>query len=99
MFESNVSTDKQASDKHYSIPEQTERVEAYCKSRGWNLVKIYTDPGFTGSNMNRPALQELIKNIDSYDIVLVNKMDRLSRSQQDTLYLVKNVFPLKFSSK
>lgn len=86
-----VSTDKQA-DKGFSIPEQTERVEAYCKSKEWNLAKIYTDPGFTGSNINRPALQELIKDIDAYDIVLVNKLDRLSRSQKDILYLIQDVF-------
>lgn len=87
-----VSTDKQADDKHYSIPEQTERVTAFCKARGWNLIKVYTDPGFTGGNMNRPALQELIRDIEAYDIVLVNKLDRLSRSQKDILYLIQDVF-------
>lgn len=86
-----VSTDKQA-DKGYSIPEQTERVKAFCKSKDWTLGKIYTDAGFTGSNMNRPALQEMIMDIDNYDIVLVNKLDRLSRSQKDTLYLIQDVF-------
>ena len=86
-----VSTDKQA-DRGYSIGEQTERITAYCKAKEWDLVKIYTDPGFTGSNMNRPALQQLIQNIDQYDIVLVNKLDRLSRSQKDTLYLIQDVF-------
>lgn len=91
MFESNVSTDLQA-EKGYSISQQTERIQAYCKSRDWNLVKIYTDPGFSGSDMNRPGLQELISDIDAYDVVLVNKLDRLSRSQKDTLYLIENVF-------
>lgn len=86
-----VSTDKQA-DKGYSIPEQTERVKAYCKAKEWNLAKIYTDGGFTGSNMERPALQQLINDIKAYDIVLVNKLDRLSRSQKDTLYLIQDVF-------
>lgn len=86
-----VSTDRQA-DKGYSIGEQTERIESYCKAKDWHLVKIYTDPGFTGSNMDRPALQELIRDIELYDIVLVNKMDRLSRSQHDTLYLVQDIF-------
>lgn len=86
-----MSTELQA-DKGYSISEQTERITAYCKSKEWNLVKIYTDPGYTGSNMERPALQELIRDIDNYDIVLVNKLDRLSRSQRDTLTLVQDIF-------
>lgn len=86
-----VSTDKQA-DKGYSVSEQTERVTSFCKAKEWNLIKIYTDGGYTGSNMNRPALQEMIKDIENYDIVLVNKLDRLSRSQKDTLYLIQDVF-------
>ena len=86
-----VSTDKQA-DKGYSLPEQEERIRAYCKSKGWELSKIYSDAGFTGSNMDRPALQELMREISAYDIVLVNKLDRLSRSQKDTLHLIQDIF-------
>lgn len=86
-----VSTDKQA-DKGYSLSEQEKRVKAYCNSKDWDLVKIYKDPGFTGGNLERPALQSLIKEIDAYDIILVNKLDRLSRSQKDTLYLIQDVF-------
>ena len=86
-----VSTDKQA-DKGYSLGEQEERIQAYCKSKDWDLVKIYSDGGFTGSNLDRPALQQLINEVSAYDIVLVNKLDRLSRSQKDTLYLIQDVF-------
>lgn len=86
-----VSTDKQA-DKGYSLGEQEERIRAYCVSKDWDLAKIYSDGGFTGTNLDRPALQNLIKEIDAYDIVLVNKLDRLSRSQKDTLHLIQDIF-------
>lgn len=82
-----VSTDLQA-EKGYSIGEQEERLKAYCTAKGWNLIKIYADPGFSGGDMERPALQEMIRDIKAYDIVLVNKLDRLSRSQKDTLHLI-----------
>lgn len=72
----------------YSIPQQKDIIENYCKIKGWNLVKIYVDGGFTGANTNRPALQDMIEHIDCYDLVLVYKLDRLSRSQKDTLALV-----------
>ena len=72
----------------YSIPQQKDIIENYCKIKGWNLVKIYVDGGFTGANTNRPALQDMIEHIDAYDLVLVYKLDRLSRSQRDTLALV-----------
>ena len=73
----------------YSIPQQKDIIENYCKIKGWNLVKIYVDGGFTGANTNRPALQDMIEHLDCYDLVLVYKLDRLSRSQKDTLALVE----------
>ena len=72
----------------YSIPQQKDIIENYCKIKGWNLVKIYVDGGFTGANTERPALQDLIEHLECYDLVLVYKLDRLSRSQRDTLALV-----------
>ena len=72
----------------YSIPQQKEIIENYCKIKEWNLVKIYVDGGFTGANTERPSLQDLIEHLDCYDLVLVYKLDRLSRSQRDTLALV-----------
>lgn len=88
-----VSTREQA-EEGYSVGEQEERLKKYCDAMEWTAVKVYTDPGFTGSNMNRPALQAMIKEIEKgkADIVLVDKLDRLSRSQFDTLYLINKIF-------
>lgn len=87
-----VSSVEQASDKHYSIGEQTDRLKAYCEAKGWTLKRIYTDGGYSGKNLDRPAMRELISECKMYDLVLVNKLDRLSRSQKDTLYLIEDVF-------
>lgn len=81
-----VSSDAQV--ENYSIPQQKKAIQSYCKAKDWELIKIYCDGGFTGANMNRPALQELLKNLDLYDMVLVFKLDRLSRKQKDTLELI-----------
>jgi len=61
---------------------------------GWIVAGVYTDPGFTGSNINRPALTRLIEAVKSglVDMVLVYKLDRLSRSQKDTLYIIEDIF-------
>ena len=79
---------------NYSIPEQIERMQKYCEARDWMVHKIYTDSGFSGSNLERPGLQQMIKDAESgkIDMVLVYKLDRLSRSQKDTLYLIEDVF-------
>lgn len=64
------------------------------KSQGWSDYELYADPGFSGKNLERPAIQKLIKDCEDgkIDTVLVFKLDRLSRSQKDTLYLIEEVF-------
>ena len=88
-----VSTTSQA-EEGYSIEEQIDKLESYCKIKDWTVYKVYTDGGFSGSNTERPALERLIKDADrkKFDTVLVYKLDRLSRSQKDTLFLIEDVF-------
>ena len=86
-----VSTQEQAQEG-YSVGEQKERLIAYCKAHDWLIAEIYVDPGYSGSNLNRPGIQKLIADIKNCDVVLVYKLDRLSRSQRDTLYLIEDVF-------
>lgn len=85
-----VSTENQL--ENYSIQEQIERLQAYCTAKGWVLVKTYTDGGYSGGNTNRPALQQMLESVrtGNIDIVLVYKLDRLSRSQKDTLTLIED---------
>ena len=79
---------------NYSIPEQIDRMKKYCESKDWMVHKIYTDSVYSGSNMDRPGLQEMIRDCENgkLDMVLVYKLDRLSRSQKDTMYLIEDVF-------
>ncbi|MBM7713284.1 recombinase family protein [Siminovitchia sp. FSL H7-0308] len=88
-----VSTHEQA-EEGYSIEEQKERLKSFAEAKGYDVAKIYSDPGFSGSNLDRPAMQEMIKLIKtrSIDAVLVYKIDRLSRSQKDTLFLIEEIF-------
>lgn len=78
----------------YSIGEQTERLKKYAEAMNWTIFKIYVDPGYSGGNMDRPGLNEMIRDVNngSIDTVVVYKLDRLSRSQFDTLYLIEKVF-------
>lgn len=88
-----VSTLEQAEQGH-SISEQISRLEKYCEAKEWAIVRTYTDPGYSGANTDRPALKSLINDVETgnIDIVVVYKLDRLSRSQKDTLYLIEDVF-------
>jgi site-specific DNA recombinase len=77
-----------------SLHAQREACEAYIKSQkheGWQLVKTqYDDGGFSGGTMNRPALQLLMKDIEAgkIDVIVVYKVDRLSRSLHDFAKMV-----------
>lgn len=88
-----VSTLEQA-EEGYSIQEQQDKLEKYCELKDWTITHRYSDPGFSGSNIKRPGIRELIMAAKQgdFDIVLVYKLDRLSRSQKDTLYLIEDVF-------
>ena len=72
-----------------SLDAQREACEAYIKSQkheGWILIeKQYNDGGFSGGTMDRPAFKELLQDIteDKIDIVVVYKVDRLTRSLMD----------------
>lgn len=88
-----VSTQGQV-DEGYSIDEQTDKLKKYCDIKDWTVYKVYTDGGFSGSNIKRPAMEMMIDDIKAKRIntVLVYKLDRLSRSQKDTLFLIEDVF-------
>ena len=88
-----VSTTSQL-EEGYSIEEQKAKLESYCDIKDWHVYKVYTDGGFSGSTTERPALEQLIKDAQGklFDTVLVYKLDRLSRSQKDTLYLIEDIF-------
>lgn len=88
-----VSTQEQAKEG-YSIGEQTDRLKKFAEAHDWLIVQVYTDAGHSGADTNRPALQDLLSDVrdGKIDKVLVYKLDRLSRSQKDTLTLIENEF-------
>lgn len=88
-----VSTDAQF-EEGYSVDAQKEQLTAYCVSKGMKKYDYYIDGGWSGSNIERPELERLIKDVKDGKIshVIVYKLDRLSRSQKDTLYLIEDLF-------
>src|SRR5881398_2736277 len=78
-----------------SLQAQSEACEAYIRSQrheGWILARTrYDDGGFSGGNMERPALQRLLADIRGgrIDIIVVYKVDRLTRSLADFARLVE----------
>jgi site-specific DNA recombinase len=78
-----------------SLDAQREACEAYIKSQafqGWKtLPQQYNDPAFSGGSLDRPALKRLLADIQSsqVDVIVVYKIDRLTRSLADFAKLVE----------
>jgi site-specific DNA recombinase len=83
------STEEGLAQEFNSLDAQREAAEAYILSQrelGWRLLpERYDDAGFTGGNLERPALQRLLCDVEAHriDCVVVYKVDRLSRSLLD----------------
>lgn len=88
-----VSTDVQA-EEGYSLQEQERRLRLFAEAQNWEINQVYLDGGFSGKDLNRPGIQAVIRDAQSGNVqkVVTYKLDRLSRSQKDTLYLIEDVF-------
>jgi site-specific DNA recombinase len=90
-----VSTDQGLEQDFNSLDAQYDASQAYIRSQahaGWTLVRSkYDDGGFSGGNTDRPALQRLLEDlrVGKVDIIVVYKVDRLTRSLADFAKLVE----------
>ncbi|HDA2515526.1 TPA: recombinase family protein [Staphylococcus aureus] len=76
-------------EKGHSIEEQERKLRAYSDINDWKIHKVYTDAGYSGAKKDRPALQEMLNEIDNFDLILVYKLDRLTRSVKDLLEILE----------
>ena len=90
-----VSTDQGLEQDFNSLDAQREASEAYIKSQaheGWRLIRDhYDDGGYSGGSMDRPALQKILADVEArrIDVIVVYKVDRLTRSLADFAKLVE----------
>jgi DNA invertase Pin-like site-specific DNA recombinase len=82
-----VSTDRQTVDM------QIHELKEYIKRRGWNLYREFIDLGYSGSDTKRPAFQEMMQEAKKrkFDVLLVWKLDRLSRSMKDLVMVLNDL--------
>ena len=90
-----VSTDQGLDQDFNSLDAQYDASQAYIRSQahaGWTMLRSkYDDGGFSGGNTDRPALQRLLEDVRAgrIDIIVVYKVDRLTRSLADFAKLVE----------
>jgi len=88
-----VSTEDQAQ-TGVSLDAQEEKIRAYCIAKGWELIAVVRDPGHSAKDLNRPGIQSILTGCRKreFDVVVILKLDRLTRSVKDLGYLVEDVF-------
>lgn len=88
-----VSTDKQA-EEGFGIDIQIDHIMRYCQFHDISNNYFFVDDGYTGVNMNRPALQVLLGYVKRQKVkgVIVMRLDRLGRSLKDILIMIDDWF-------
>ncbi|HJV45844.1 MAG TPA: recombinase family protein [Bacillota bacterium] len=96
-----VSTEEQAKEG-YSIAAQKEKLTAYAQSQDWEICDYYIDEGISAKDTDRPELQRLLSDVkeEKIEVVLVYKLDRLTRSVLDLYRLLQEFeqYHVKFKS-
>lgn len=84
-----VSTDEQATNG-VSLAAQQAKLEAYCQALDIGVLRVEVDAGFSASSMNRPGLQRALSSLRRGEagVLLVTKLDRLTRSMRDLCELI-----------
>lgn len=93
-----VSTDKQA-DEGYGLTVQTNHILDYCKRNDLASLLLFSDDGVTGTKMDRPALNEIVRMIEQFNngasnlrvnLMIIPRIDRLGRTLLGTLQFIQD---------
>lgn len=78
-----------------SISNQRSMIESYCRQNGFNLVRCYTDDGWSGGNFDRPGFQAMMRELEhnSANTVITKDLSRLGRDMRESSYYAEQFFP------
>lgn len=102
-----VSTDKQA-EQGYGLDVQEKDILGYCKRNDFSNLLLFTDDGYTGTNMDRPGLQGIITMIQNFNrgtskirvnSMIIPRIDRLGRTLLGTLQFIQDYIVSRNDSK
>lgn len=80
-----VSTREQA-EKGWTLAQQRKDIESECERRGWELIEVIEDAGYSGKNDERPGLKQALSMLakrNGPEAIVIARLDRLARSTQD----------------
>ena len=88
-----VSTDGQAQEDRFGLQVQREDIDKYAKQNNINIIKYYIESGVSGSKLDRPELNELLKDSENknFKALIVAKLDRVARDLMAQLFIEKEL--------
>jgi len=83
----------------FSLEAQLATCERMAHERGWDVVAVYTDPGVSARTTERPQFQQMLTDARAgrFDVIIVHKLDRFSRSVVDVLVSLRELEALGVS--
>ncbi|MBO8161916.1 MAG: recombinase family protein [Thermosipho sp. (in: Bacteria)] len=90
-----LSREDEGLDQSESIKNQKDFLTRYVLEQGWELVDIYIDDGFTGTDFNRPGFKRLLEDIEKgrVNLIVTKDLSRLGRDYITTGYYIEKYFP------
>ena len=85
-----VSTEEQAKEG-FSLDAQLDKLRSYCKARDWEIAGEYIDDGYSGRKIKRPAYLRMMEEMDTWDALLVIKMDRIHRNSKNFMFMMEKL--------
>jgi site-specific DNA recombinase len=89
-----VSTVRQA-ERDLSLPDQIAQCEAYCERQGWEIAEIFSEPGASALDEDRPVFQEMIykatRSDKPFDYVVIHSLSRCSRDALHSEHYVREL--------
>ncbi len=85
-----VSTDDQAREG-YSLAAQAKRLRAFANAQRWIVAGEYVDDGYTGRDVRRPAYERMMAGRDTWDAILVLKIDRIHRNSRNFMGMMDDL--------
>ena len=75
----------------YSINAQVDEIKKWCEHHNHQLVNLYIDEGYSAGNMNRPQLQQMLKDLRKLDAIVFTRLDRLTRNVFEANAILKQL--------
>lgn len=90
-----LSKDDDLDGESASISNQRDMLVQYCEKMGWEVVAVFQDDGYTGTNMERPDFKRMLKAIEKgiINLVITKDLSRLGRNYLETGRMIEEFFP------